>query len=101
MIESEREGQALPERRAQDARDAIALIRAGVIRGFSIEFVVPSGGDSFRDDLRTICEARLTGLALVDRPAYGDSLATVAKRAKVEALDGDQHRLPWRPWELS
>ena len=84
----------------QDAKDAIALIRAGVLQGFSIEFTVPAGGDKFVGSLRTISEARLTGLALVDRPAYGDSLAKVAQRALAAPTDGGDS-LAYRPWELS
>ena len=64
------------------ARDVVTLMRAGVIRGFSLEFKVPNGGDRFVDgDLREISRAHFRGLALVDDPAYGDSLAEVASRA--------------------
>ena len=83
----------------QDAIDAIALIRAGVIRGFSIEFVVPRGGDSFAGDLRTVTRAEIRGLGLVARPAYGDSLAAIAERAARAASAGDP--AAFRPWEWS
>lgn len=82
----------------QAARDAIALIRAGVIRGFSIEFVVPRGGDSFSGDLRTVTRAEIRGLGLVARPAYGDSLAAIAERAAREAATPPA---AFRPWEWS
>ena len=82
----------------QAARDAIALIRAGVIRGFSIEFRVPRGGDSFRGDLRTVTRAEIRGLGLVARPAYGDSLAAIAERAAREAA---APATAFRPWEWS
>ena len=83
----------------QAARDAIALIRAGVIRGFSIEFTVPPGGDAFKGDIRTVTRARLSGIGLVARPAYGDSLAAVAERAAREAAAGEP--ATFRPWEWS
>ena len=83
----------------QAARDAIALIRAGVIRGFSIEFSVPRGGDSFAGDLRTVTRAEIRGLGLVARPAYGDSLAAIAERAAREAAAGEP--AAFRPWEWS
>ena len=63
----------------RDGQDVAELLKRGVIRGFSIEFAV--GQQRFEAGLRIVERARLLGLALVDRPAYGDSLAELAKRA--------------------
>ena len=78
------------------ARDVVTLMRAGVIRGFSLEFKVPPGGDRFVDgDLREISRAQFRGLALVDDPAYGDSLAEVAARAAQIDTPPDRRRRRW------
>lgn len=52
----------------RDGDDVLALVEAGVLRGFSIEFL--SKRDRFDGDLRTVQSAVLRGLAVVDRPAY-------------------------------
>ena len=55
--------------------EALALIEARIVRGLSVEMRVrkdtwePEG----KTHLRTILEADLTGVALVDRPAYPQS----------------------------
>ena len=67
----------LPDTR--DGRDAAALLRRGVLRGFSLEFRVE--GERFEGGVRVVERAALRGLALVDRPAYGESVAAIAKRA--------------------
>lgn len=64
----------LPDTR--DADDVLKLVNAGVLRGFSIEFAARR--ESMAGDVRVIAEASLTGLAVVDRPAYAGS--TVAAR---------------------
>ena len=52
-------------------REARELVDAGILRGLSLEFVaVREKWDGMR---RTIMEARMTALALVDKPAYGRS----------------------------
>ena len=63
----------------RDGEDAAELLRRGVLAGFSVEFQV--GDERFEAGVRVVERARLIGLALVDRPAYGDSLAAIAKRA--------------------
>lgn len=55
--------------------EALALIEAGVIRGFSVEMRVKrdrwqATGET---QLRTVVQAAMTGVALVDRPAYPQS----------------------------
>ena len=64
----------------QDGRDAATLFREDVLRGFSVEFRVKQQAfDS--PGLRTIRAAVFHGFGLVDKPAYGDSLAQIAARA--------------------
>lgn len=65
-----------------DGRDARELIRAGVLRGLSIEMRVTR--ERMEADTRIIESAELVGLALVDRPAYGESLID---RAEVRMAD--------------
>ena len=65
-----------------EGRDTGELLKRGVLRGFSIEFVVQDGGETWVDGLRSITSAELRGLAIVDRPAYTDAEAKVAERAK-------------------
>ena len=64
----------------RESEDTLALVEAGVLRGFSIEFVpiqVRMEGPT-----RVLVSARLVGLAVVDRPAYQQSV--VSARAEVE-----------------
>ena len=60
-------------------RDVATLALRGVLRGWSVEFRALS--DSFREGIRIVTGARLTGLAIVDKPAYGDALASLRARA--------------------
>ena len=65
----------------RDGREAVELVRAGVLKGMSAEFRVDRNGErESPDGVREITSAELVGLALVDRPAYPDSLAQVARR---------------------
>ena len=73
----------LPETR--DADDALKLVRAGVLRGLSLEF--RAGDAPFIDGVRTVRRAGLLGLGLVDQPAYLGS--TVEARAYEIRQDGD------------
>ena len=52
-------------------RDAIELVRTKVLKGFSMEFRAVR--EKWSGNLRTISDAVLHGLALVDRPAYAGS----------------------------
>lgn len=54
------------------AREARELVQARILRGFSVEFRAES--DRWEGDHRIVERAHLTGLALVDRPAYPDSV---------------------------
>ena len=59
----------LPETR--DCEDTIALVRAGVLKGLSVEFrAVRERRDK---GVRVIEKATLVGIAVVDRPAYADA----------------------------
>lgn len=62
----------------QDGQDAIKLIDAGVITGMSVEFRCLE--DSFTGNLRRVEKADLLAIALVDRPAYGETAVALAKR---------------------
>ena len=58
----------------QDANDTLSLIKSGVLRGLSLEF--SSIAERMEGDTRILERAELRGLAVVDRPAYSDSLVT-------------------------
>ena len=77
-----------------EARDTVALVRAGVLRGASIEF--SSIEERWSGDLRTVLKARLSGIAVVDNGAY--STATVSARAQERAAAKAAHgvRMWWR-----
>ena len=60
------------------ARDAMLMLRHRLLSGFSLEFIATA--ERFEKDLRIVESARVVGIGLVDRPAYGDSVAQVAKR---------------------
>ena len=65
-----------------EGRDTAVLLKRGVLAGFSVEFRVAEDGESWQgENLRVISRAELRGLAIVDRPAYDQALAEVAKRA--------------------
>ena len=59
----------LPETREAD--DILVLVRNGVMRGLSIEFYPVT--ESLVDEVRVISRAQLTGIGVVDTPAYSDS----------------------------
>jgi len=56
----------------------LSLVRRGALEGFSIEF--RSRRERMENGTRVISEAVLSGLGLVDRGAYPDSLAEVRRR---------------------
>ena len=75
----------LPQTREAD--DVLALVRAGVLRGLSLEFVAQR--ERMEGRIRVISKARLRGVAVVDRPAYPES--AVAARAD----NGRRRRRIW------
>ena len=66
---------SLPQTREAD--DVLSLVRAGVLRGLSVEFRAIDEADE--GGVRVIRRAELSGLAVVDRAAYEG--AAVAARA--------------------
>ena len=52
-------------------REAMTLVRSGVLRGFSIEFRAIR--EYVRNQILHVGEAALVGIALVDKPAYPES----------------------------
>ena len=60
----------------EDVRDMVAR---KILRGFSVEMSV-TAEDWPNPDRRIIRAATLHGIGLVDRPAYGEATAAIAKR---------------------
>ena len=79
-----------------EGRDTGELVKRGVLRGFSVEFVIAEGGETWVDGLRSISRAELRGLAIVDRPAYTDAEVKVAERAKTNFRTPQARRAPHR-----
>ena len=76
----------LPETREAD--DTLALVKAKVLRGLSVEFLAQR--ERVVGGVRVIERGTVYGLAVVDSAAYPD--ATVAARAADQA--GVHHALP-------
>ena len=74
----------------RDAKDAIALVQAGVLRGLSVEF--RSLRERVIGGVRVIERAKLVAIGLVDTPAYDAS--TVAARS----VETKCQNTPW--WTL-
>ena len=68
-IEALRFEATLPE--CRDADDCLALVKARVLTGASIEFWPVT--ESLEGGVRVIRQAELRGLSIVDRPAYTES----------------------------
>ena len=67
----------------QAGTDALVGLQHGLFRGLSVEMRVRKDR-SEAGGTRHIVAADLVAIALVDSPAYGDSLAEVAKRFRAE-----------------
>lgn len=82
LIDNDRELRAvIAPVNTRDGQEALELVRAGVLKGLSAEFRVDRSGErQAPDGAREITGAELRGLGVVDRPAYPDSLAKVARR---------------------
>lgn len=68
----------------QDCDEALALVDAKVLRGFSIEFIPIRTKKT--DSTRVVQAARLMDIGLVDRPAYELSEAAVRLAVNAEGL---------------
>ena len=75
----------LPNTRIAD--DAIEMVKAGLLRGLSMEFVVTRADwdDSGDLPIRTISGAELHGIGLVDKPAYPQSTLASEARSILDA----------------
>ena len=89
----------------RDADDTIALVRAGVLRGFSIEFHAET--DEWLGDLRTVTRAGLPSIGVVDRPAFASAQGIELRRSLANPADtgGVQLSARMRPgcsngWEI-
>ena len=71
----------LPE--TADGKDAAELLRARILRGWSVEFKATD--ERYEDGVRVVERAELRGLGLVDQPAFDDSVAIIAKRCEQSA----------------
>ena len=64
----------------READDTLTLVRAGVLRGISLEFIARS--ERREGNVRVIERADLRGLGVVDRPAYGGSLVSAREEVR-------------------
>ena len=74
--------------KTREADDTLELVRTGVLRGLSIEFMPER--TSMQGDITTVERADLLGVAVVDIPAY--PAAEVAARQKEMEMDEDAIR---------
>ena len=79
----------IPEYR-EDIRD---LVKRRILRGLSVEMEVTSE-DWPAADRRIIRAAKLWGIGLVDRSAYGDATAKIAERARTTCRQKKTIHLP-------
>ena len=78
----------LPETR--DSADTLALVRAGILRGLSIEFAPVS--ERMDGAVRVISAAKLSGIAVVDSAAYSQS-EVQARAAHMRTLEPKPRRV--------
>ena len=65
----------------QEAVDTVRLVRSGILRGASIEYGVPINGERLIDGTVVVHDGRLSGIGVVDDPAYPES--TIEARARI------------------
>ena len=65
-----------------DADNVLHLVRSNVLRGLSVEFHAMS--ERIEGGVRVVTRAALSGIAVVDKAAYPDSVVE-AQRARIEA----------------
>ena len=68
----------LPATRESD--DTITLVTAGILRGLSLEFIARS--ERREGNVRIVERATLTGLGIVDKPAYPSSLVSAREEVR-------------------
>ena len=75
-------------------REARELVEARILRGMSIEF--RASQERWEDKTRIIESATLTGIGLVDRPAYPDSVIAQRMQDAYEAHTGSSRPREFR-----
>lgn len=66
--------------------DTLELVRRGDLRGCSFGFSVPSGGDSWSGDERTLRAVNLHEISIVPVPAYADTSIALRSRQTIASL---------------
>lgn len=81
-----------------EGRDTKALLQRGILRGLSIEFRAVE--QRYEGGTRIISKADLYAVSVVDRPAYGASLADVRRAAEASrgASEGAAVSMEWLKW---
>ena len=74
---------------------ALADVRAGLLRGLSVEFVAED--ERMAGDTRVVTRARLTGIGLVDRPQYDDATVEAMRAHYAGATAPARPRRVWVP----
>lgn len=78
------------------SRDALAEIRAGLMRGMSFGFRVPPGGESMRREngiaYRELTNVQLIEITLTARPAYKQTSVGIAGNSFGRSIDRDRDR---------
>ena len=75
-------------------RDASVEFNRGLLRGMSLEFRTVKEEYDNETDHRVIVSGRMFGFALVDRPAYPDSVAELKRAMEYRAHYGFVNELP-------
>lgn len=73
-----------------DGNDTMELLKTGVLSGISMEFSADEESYDPTTRIREIRRATMLGVAVVDYPAYRDSVATFAKRYHEDRVYGQE-----------
>ena len=65
-------------------RDTAVEVAKKILRGLSLEFSTIKDEFDYETDHRIVVEARMHGFAIVDRPAYSDSVAKMKRWDKMK-----------------